>query len=207
MVMLTFLPLQVCSNVPLLSLFPIEKAQVKVVGQGWLAERIPSPCSSHKWGSKMQWVPSLPPSATIATPPSSPATAFPPSLSPSLDRGILLPSHKLLQGTPSRTLQLICQLWGVPHEQPSPTNSCVHVCQPVQRPRAESQHATTRHHVPPGEALAEEAKVTTGRAAACCCAQPAAAYQGKQGDQYWDHWGGHSHRTFLKRDTHACTIW
>lgn len=145
----------------------------------------------------MQRVSSLPLSATTATSPFSPATPFTPSLSSSLCRGGFFPFHMPLQRIPPGTQQLICQLRGAPNEQPSPTNCCVPVCQPVQRSRADSQHAAARHHVPAGEALSEEAEVTTGRAAIFCSAQPAAAYQGKQGDQCWDHWADRSQRTFL----------
>lgn len=145
----------------------------------------------------MQRVPSLPLFATTATPPSSPATPFSLSLSPSLCSGGSFSFHVPFQGFPPRTQQLVCQLRGVPREPPSPTNCCICVCQPVQRPRADSRHAAARRHVPPGEALVEEAEITTGGAAVFGCAQPAAAHQGKQGDQCWGHWGDHSHRTFL----------
>lgn len=196
MVVSTFFALKVSFH---LAILPAEKAKVQVAGQGWLAERRPPPGSSHERGSQMQRLPSLPLSATTATSPSSPATAFTPPRSPSLHRGGFFPSlHVPHQGTPARTQQrLIRRLRGVPHERPRATDCRVRARQPVQRPRADPQRAAARHHVPPGEALAEEAEVTAGGAAVLCCSQPAAAYQGKQGDQCWDHWGDRSHRTFL----------
>lgn len=122
------LPLKVSLNLPLFS--PVEKAlQVKVFGQGWLPERLQFLC--YKWGSKMQWVPSLP--LTALSPSTSPTTAITPSLSPSPSRGGFFPFHSPLHGIPSRgqQLQLNRQLWGVPREPPRPTNSPVHGRQPV----------------------------------------------------------------------------
>lgn len=73
----------------------------------------------------------------------------------------------------------------------------------MQWPQPAFPHAADPRQVPSGEALNEAAEDTADGAAVPYHAQPAAAYEGKQGDQCGDHRGDGSHWTCL--NTHTFT--
>lgn len=93
---------------------------------------------------------------------------------------------------------------------PSLSNLCLFW--PVQWPHL-SFLPPSASHVSSGETRNEEAEVTAAGAAVPLrargksrfSAQPASTYEGKQGDQCWDHWGDSGHRTCLNTQTHTLT--
>ena len=150
-------------------------------------------------------------------PPPPPTTGFISTASPCHTRGVVFAACLHLQGAPlgKQQLQLVHPLRGVLHKPPPPSLPHLPLLWPVQRSQPTFPPPASRRQVPSGEALHQAAEVAADGAAVSrhdegrrrISAQPAAAYEGKQGDQCWDHRGDSSQRTCLNTHTFNSTFY